>query len=77
VLSALPCLSLSRASYVSAARLYRNLRARGVTVGGTVDCLIAQACIETNATLLTADRDFDRIAAHTALRLARLSPPAR
>jgi predicted nucleic acid-binding protein len=56
---------------VAAARLYRTLRGRGVTVRGAVDCLIAVACIETGARLLTLDRDFTHIARHTPLRLAR------
>jgi len=54
---------------VDAARLYRNLRRCGVTVRGAADCLIAQACIETGARLLTLDRDFTHIARHAPLKL--------
>ena len=61
-------LSLSRATYVDAARLYRRLRARGLTPT-TIDCVIAQACLEAGASLLTSDGDFQEIARHTRLRL--------
>lgn len=41
-----------------AAEYYRFLRARGVTVRGTIDTLIATWCIENSIPLLHADRDF-------------------
>ncbi|MBK1687536.1 type II toxin-antitoxin system VapC family toxin [Rubrivivax gelatinosus] len=44
---------------VQAARLYRRLRAAGVTVRGTVDMLIATRCLLDGLTLLHADRDFE------------------
>jgi len=56
-------------THVEAARLYRRLRKRGVTVRGPVDCLIAAFCMEQGASLLTMDRDFERIAAHEPLML--------
>ena len=65
----LPILTLDTAGHVDAARLYRSLRRRGVTVRGTVDCVIAQTCIASGAQLLTADRDFAAIAKHSPLRL--------
>jgi predicted nucleic acid-binding protein len=43
---------------VAAARNYRLLRARGVTVRKTIDLLIGTWCIENNQPLLHADRDF-------------------
>lgn len=43
---------------VAAARHYRFLRGRGVTVRKTVDSLIAAFCLRTGLPLLTADRDF-------------------
>ncbi|MDD5308095.1 MAG: PIN domain nuclease [Deltaproteobacteria bacterium] len=67
LLTRLPLLEPSLGTHVQAARLYRSLRKKGVTVRGTVDCLIASVCIETGAALLTLDRDFLRIAEHTAL----------
>ena len=57
-------------THIDAARLFRRLRRKGVTVRGAVDCLIAQVCIDTKSELLTTDRDFDHIARHTPLVLA-------
>ena len=65
-----PILSLSKATHVAAARLYRKLRGQGVTIRKLVDCLIVQACLETGAELLTLDRDFKQIARHSPLKLA-------
>lgn len=42
-----------------AAANYRKLRARGVTVRGTIDVIIATWCIENRVALLHNDRDFD------------------
>ncbi|MBM4397043.1 MAG: PIN domain nuclease [Deltaproteobacteria bacterium] len=64
-----PVLDTDATTHAEAAALYRSLRKRGVTVRSPVDCLIAQACIDAGARLLTEDRDFDAIAAHSALRL--------
>ncbi|MBI2202511.1 MAG: PIN domain nuclease [Candidatus Rokubacteria bacterium] len=71
VLTGLPLVALDVAGHVAAARLFRTLRRRGVTVRGTIDCLIAQACIAVDGELLTSDRDFLRIAEHSALRLCQ------
>jgi predicted nucleic acid-binding protein len=62
-------LPLSYTSHVNAARLFRRLRSRGVTPK-TIDCLVAQACLEFGAELLTSDADFHDIARHSRLRLA-------
>ena len=43
---------------VQAARNYRALRARGVTIRKTIDTLIATYCIENDVSLLFSDRDF-------------------
>lgn len=37
---------------------YRTLRAEGITVRKTIDCLIATWCIENQTPLLHNDRDF-------------------
>ena len=63
-------LALSHACYVDAARLYRRLRLRGLTPT-TIDCVIAQACLDAGVALLTKDADFDGIARHTRLQLVR------
>lgn len=44
---------------VAAARNFRVLRSRGVTVRKTIDTLIATRCIEDRVPLLYSDRDFD------------------
>lgn len=52
---------------VEAARNYRRLRARGVTVRGTVDVLIATRCLVDGLRLLHADHDFEGFAEHLGL----------
>jgi predicted nucleic acid-binding protein len=44
---------------LQAARNYRALRKRGITVRKTIDVLIATSCIVHGMTLLHSDRDFD------------------
>ena len=69
----LDTLPLSHEIHLRAAVLYRVLRKKGVTVRGVTDCLIAQGCIEYEASLLTLDRDFKTIAKHSRLKLAEIS----
>lgn len=71
LLTSLPILFPSLETHVLAAHLYRTLRRQGVTVRGTIDCLIAQTCMETGTSLVTGDRDFEFIARHTSLQLHR------
>jgi predicted nucleic acid-binding protein len=71
LLTALPVISADVDRYVRAASLFRDLRRRGVTVRGAVDCVIAQTCLDLDAELLSPDRDFEHIARNTALRLWR------
>jgi hypothetical protein len=52
-----------------AARNYRHLRARGVKVHSTIDVLLATWCLEHDAALLHADRDFDLMAPHLGLKV--------
>jgi predicted nucleic acid-binding protein len=54
-----------------AAQLHRTARKAGVTIGKTIDCLIAAPCVRTGASLLHADADFDRLASCTPLRVLR------
>ena len=61
-------LEMTRKTFLSAARIYRDLRAKGVTIRNSVDCMIAACCIENEARLLHRDRDFDAIASHSKLR---------
>jgi predicted nucleic acid-binding protein len=53
-----------------AARHYRALRARGITVRKTIDTLIATRCIVDGHALLYSDRDFDPFVAHFGLKVA-------
>ena len=55
---------------VQAAKNFRILRSRGITVRKTVDTLIATSCIEKGLTLLYSDKDFDPFVEHLGLRTA-------
>ena len=57
------------ADFRRAAALYRGARRKGITIRRTLDCLIASVCIREDVALLHADRDFDRLASCSALRL--------
>ena len=59
---------------VAAARNYRSLRARGVTVRKTVDLLIGTWCIENRRPLLHNDRDFRLMARHMGLTEVPVGP---
>jgi len=52
----------------SAAKLYRDLRKKGVTIRKPNDCLIATYAIKNNIILLNDDRDFREIAKHASLK---------
>lgn len=54
-----------RETYEKAARLFFDLRRRGVTVRGSLDMLIALTAMEHKLMLLHNDRDFDAIATIT------------
>lgn len=56
-------------SYAAAAKIFFDLRRRGMTVGSTVDCLIAQTAIDHGLRLLHNDSDFDRIARVSGLKI--------
>jgi predicted nucleic acid-binding protein len=55
---------------VQAARNFRTLRDRGVTIRKTIDTLIATRCIESDIALLFSDRDFDPFVECLGLRSA-------
>jgi hypothetical protein len=59
--------------YLKAAELYRGLRARGITIRSTIDCLIAVLAEEAGCSLLARDRDLAAIVDSGLLRL-RLLP---
>jgi len=52
---------------MTSAENYRLLRARGITVRKTIDCLIATFCMEGGHTLLHNDRDFEPFEKHLGL----------
>lgn len=55
---------------VDAARNFRTLRAKGVTIRKTIDTLIATRCMIDGIPLLYSDRDFDAFVAHLGLKSA-------
>ncbi len=54
----------------AAARNYRTLRTRGITVRKTADLIIGTWCIQHDIPLLHDDRDFEPMRAHLGLRVA-------
>jgi predicted nucleic acid-binding protein len=52
---------------IAAARNFRSLRRRGITVRKTIDLLIGTWCIENRRSLLHNDRDFRPMALHLGL----------
>lgn len=54
-------LEATNSTWVEAARIYYDLRRKGITINSPIDCCIAQIAIENNATLLHNDQDFERI----------------
>ncbi len=61
-------LKYERESYARAARISVGLRKKGMAVGSSVDCLIAQTAIDNDLYLLHNDADFDRIKAVSSLK---------
>lgn len=59
------------ADYEEAAKVYRVFRRGSTTIRKLTDCLIAAVAIRAGAELLHHDGDFDAIARHTGLRIAR------
>ena len=52
---------------IEAARYFRDLRARGITIRKTIDTLIATRCIVSGYRLLYSDRDFEPFVTHLGL----------
>ena len=61
---------LTEARAFRAAMLYRQLRARGITVRRTIALAISTFCLDRGYALLHADRDFAPMAAHLGLTTA-------
>ena len=58
--------------WLNTARLYFELRRKGITVRSNIDCAIALCAIENNLLLYHCDRDFEQIAKYTALKETKL-----
>ena len=54
-----------------AAKMYRMLRKKGITIRKPNDCIIAFYAIHFNLKLVHHDSDFDKIAKHTKLKIYR------
>ena len=54
-------LEATRHTWPAAARIYFELRRKGVTINSPVDCCIAQIALEYGAILLHSDKDFEKI----------------
>ena len=65
---------LKISSWQAAARIYYDLRRRGLTVRSPIDCCIAQAALENDLLLVHDDRDFETIAQVRALQDLRFQP---
>ncbi len=75
-LSHLPLfLASSQSLAIASARNYRHLRARGITVRKTIDCLIATFCMEEGHELLHSHRDFDHFEEHLGLHVLHPNSP--
>jgi predicted nucleic acid-binding protein len=53
---------------IAAAKLYFDLREKGITVRKSTDCLIAQIAIKNDVLLVHLDSDFELIANNSSLR---------
>jgi hypothetical protein len=58
--------------WINAARLYFELRRKGITIRSNIDCAIAILAMENNLLLYHCDRDFEQIAKFTVLKQTKL-----
>jgi predicted nucleic acid-binding protein len=65
-------LEMDDAGWANAARLYFDLRRRGLTVRSVIDCCIAEIALRHEMTLIHNDRDFAAIGTLRALRHVEL-----
>lgn len=57
---------------IAAARNYRLLRQRGITIKSSVDVLIATFCLANGYALLHHDRDYDYFERELGLRVVKV-----
>lgn len=70
----MPCLAPSEPeTYFRAAELFRGLRAKGITIRSTIDCLIVCLAAQHGYYLLSRDRDME-LALSSGLSPARPAP---
>jgi len=67
-LSSFPLLAPDWNDHVNAADLFNRCRRAGAQIE-SVDALFAQLCVRYDLTMLTADKDFDRMARHGPLKV--------
>ncbi len=65
-------LEMLSTTWQAAARIFYELRQKGLTVRSPIDCCIAQIAIEQRVLLIHNDRDFDVIGKHFPLRHLRI-----
>jgi len=56
-------------TYIEAAHLFRQLRARGITIRSTIDCVIAKLAAHHDCLILAKDRDLTLIVESKLLAL--------
>ena len=61
-------LPMGQGSWSAAARIYFDLRRKGLTVRSPIDCCIAQLALQFDALLIHRDHDFEQISRVRALR---------
>ncbi|MEZ5536315.1 MAG: PIN domain nuclease [Thiolinea sp.] len=64
-------------TWAAAARIYYDLRKKGITVRSPIDCCIARIAIEQRVLLLHDDRDFEMMAKHVPLQQQRWMKPGQ
>jgi len=64
-------LEATDSTWVEAARIFFELRRKGITLSSPVDCCIAQIAIESTVLLLHKDEDFEKIAQIRPLAIER------
>ena len=65
-------LEASANTWREAARIYFELRRKGITINSPIDCCIAQIAMEYDCLLLHRDKDFERVARIRPLLQERL-----
>ena len=68
--AALPLLVPDREDHIAAAEIRNACRRAGAQIG-TIDALLARLCSRHDLTMLTTDRDFDRLASQVPLSIWR------